>query len=168
MKNSSYTEKILANRSVLAYLGAILAMLVALGFALDFAFSAYASAEATEQKIQTMRRATEAYDQKKAILDNVSAKPVTEDKIDETQTGFLLLLQKHNLALANMSSVALSDSKEKNKVFEMEVSGSYANTMAFLSSFRKDAKAPVSILAVQFHPEKDILKTTVKYKVYVR
>ena len=53
-------------------------------------------------------------------------------------------------------------------MFEMNISGSYENTIAFLSSFRKDAKGLLSILSVIFHPEKDALRTTIKYKVYVR
>ena len=165
---SNYLQKILANRSVLAYFVALVALFVTLIIALDFVLDAHASAEATEQKIQRMIQATEAYDQKKVILDRASAKPITGDKIDEVQTGVLLLIQRHNLGLGNMNSVSSAEAKERDRVFEMDSSGSYDNTMAFLSSFRKDAKALISVLSVSFHPEKEELKTTIKYKVYVR
>ena len=167
MKNN-YLEKILANKSVLAYLVCLGVMFVALIFGLDFFLEAQAHAEATQQKIKTMQQATEAYDQKKAILDKIPAKPVTNDKIDEVQTGILLQLQKHNLSLENMNSVSNTDSKEKNQVFEMDISGSYDNTMSFMSSFRNETKALISVLSVHFVPEKEKLKSTIKYKVYVR
>lgn len=167
MKNS-YWHKILANRGVMAYFSALFVMLIALAIALDFAFDAHANAEATEQKIQNMKKATETYEQKKALLDKMAAKPVTADAVDEVQTSILLQLQRHSLSLSNMNSVTSGESKEKNKMFEMEVSGSFDNTMAFLSSFRKEAKALISVLSVHFNPEKDQLRTTIKYKVYVR
>ena len=167
MKNS-YMQKILANRGVLVYFVALIVLFVALVVGLDFALEAHASAVQTEQKIKTMRQATEAYDQKKAILDKAPAKPVTVDKIDEVQTDVLLQLQKHSLSLNNMNSVAPREQKEKNQIFEMDFTGSYNNTMAFLSSFRRNAKALISILSVNFKSEKTMLKTTIRYKIYVR
>ncbi len=167
MKNN-YLGKIFANRGVLVYFAALGVMFVALIIALDFFLDAHANAEAMEQKIQMMKQATDSYDQKKAILDNVTAKPITIDKIDEIQTDILLQLQRHNLGLINLNTVSPSDKKEKNQVFEMDISGSYDDTISFLALFRKQTKALMSILSVDFKPDKDILKTTIKYKIYVR
>lgn len=167
MKNN-YMQKILANRGVIAYFIALTMLCVALLVAFDFALEAHANAETTERKIQMMRQATEAYDKKKALLDMAPAKPVTSDKLDEVQTNILFQLQRNHLNLSNMNFVTSNDQKEKNQTFEMNISGSYDNTMAFLSSFKKDAKGLISILSVFFHPEKDELRTTIKYKIYVR
>lgn len=167
MKNN-YLEKILANRGVLAYFVALAVLFVALIVALDFMLEAHASAEQTEQKIQMMQKATESYDLKKMALEKLTAKPITIDKIDEVQTGILLQIQKNGLSLTSLNAVSASDNKEKNQVFEMDISGSYDNTMTFLGSFRRETKALMAILSVSFRPEKDILKTTIKYKIYVR
>ncbi len=167
MKNN-YVQKVLENRSVLAYFVAIGVLFVVLIIALDFTLEAHANAVATEQKIEQMKKATEAYDQKKSILDHAPAKPITNDKIDEVQTGVLLQLQRHNLSLNNMNSINPKEKKERNQIFEIMISGSYDNTMAFMSSFRKDARALISILSVFFQPEGNELKTTIKYKIYVR
>lgn len=167
MKNN-YAKKILANRGVIAYFIALAALFFGLLIALDFALEAYTHAEATERKIQMMQQTTEIYDQKKVLLDMAPTKPVTSDKLDDVQTHILFQLQRHHLSLSNMNAVSANEKKEKNQTFEMNVAGSYENTMAFLSSFRKDAKGLISILSVIFHPEKDALRTTIKYKVYVR
>lgn len=167
MKNN-YAKKILANRGVIAYFIALATLFFTLFIALDFVLEAHTHAEATERKIQMMRQATEAYDQKKALLDMAPAKPVTSDKLDGVQTHILFQLQRHHLSLSNMNTVSANEKKEKNQTFEMNVSGSYENTMAFLSSFRKDAKGLISTLSVSLHPEKDALRTTIKYKIYVR
>ena len=167
MKNS-YLQKILSNRGILAYFFALGLMLVALIIALDIVLDAHASAEAVGQKIEMMKNATESFDRKKAVLDKATAKPITGEKIDDIQTSILLQIQRYNLSLTSLNSVSASDSKEKNEIFEIDVSGSYDNTMSFLSSFRKDTKALISILSVHFNPKNDVLNTTIKYKVYVR
>lgn len=167
LKNN-YIQKIFANRSVLAYCVCLVVMFLALLIGFDFLLEAQTHAEATEKKIETMRKATETFDQKKVLLDKAVAKPITNDKIDEVQTGILLMLQRHNLSLDNMNSISNGEQKEKNLVFEIAISGTYDDTVAFLSSFRKEAKALISILAVHFNPDKSIIRTTIKYKVYVR
>lgn len=167
MKNN-YLQKIFANRGVIAYFIALTVLFIALLVSFDFALEAHAHAEETERKMQMMTQATEAYDKKKALLDMAPAKPVPSDKLDDVQTHILFHLQRHHLSLRDMNAVALNEQKEKNQTFEMNVFGSYDNTMAFLAAFRKDAKGLISILSVLFHPEKDELRTTIKYKVYVR
>ncbi len=167
MKNN-YVQKILANRGVIAYFIALGVLFIALLIAFDFTLEAHANAEMIERKIQMMRQATEVYDQKKVLLDMTPVKPVTSDKLDDVQTNILFQLQRYNLSLNNMNSVVSNEQKEKNQTFEMNIFGSYDNTMAFLASFKKDAKGLISILSVFFHPEKDELRTTIKYKIYVR
>lgn len=165
MKNS-YVAKVAANRSVLMHLALLFALSLLLLFAAGFAFDAYRQAGETEKKIEMMKEATEAYARKKTVLDKAVARPVTAEAIDGVQTGILKKLQEHHLGLARMSSPAQNE-KERNRVFEMEITGSYENTMAFLSGLSK-GKALIAVLSLSFQPDKETLKTSVKYKVYVR
>lgn len=165
MKNN-YLQKVLANRGVLFYFIGIALLFFSVIFMMDFSLSAYQKAEATKQKIIMMEKATDTYEQKKAILDKLEAKAIPENKIDEVQTRILLQLQRHKLSLVKMTSVP-SQKKEKNHIFEMEITGSYEDTMAFLSSFPREIKTLVSLLSVSFQADKATIKTTIKYKVYV-
>ncbi|MBQ8697964.1 MAG: hypothetical protein IJ521_03050 [Schwartzia sp.] len=165
--SNKYVSKVAANRGVIAYGAALLLVFLLILFASGVAWDSYQQAEATKQKIESMRKVTEMYAQKKALLDKEDARPIQESQIDAVQTSMLLQIQRHNLELSQMSSPVLGD-KEKDRVYEMEIRGSYDNTMEFLSTFRQKTKALVAVLSVSFLPDKELVRTSVKYKLYVR
>ena len=165
MKNK-YFSKVVANRGVIAYFIALVVVFLLVFFFFCAAWDSYQQAEATEQEIASMRKVADLYAEKKALLDKEAARPIQESQIDDVQTAVLVQIQRHGLELAQMSSEQVD--KEKDRVYDMELRGSYDNTMEFLSTFRQQAKALISILSVSFQPDKEIIRTSVKYKLYVR
>ncbi|MBO6211277.1 MAG: hypothetical protein J6N99_11370 [Schwartzia sp.] len=165
--SGKYFSKVIANRGVILYFVSLAVVICLVVFAAGIAFDSYQQAEAAEQKIASMRKAADIYAEKKALLDKEAARPIPEAKIDDVQTSVLSQIQRHGLELAQMSSPAQMD-KEKDRVYEMELRGSYDNTMEFLSTFRQKTKALIAILSVSFQPDKESIRTSVKYKLYVR
>ncbi len=165
--NNKYFSKVLANRGVLAYISALLVVSLLVVFSFGFAWDSYQQAEATKQKMVSMQKLTETYAQKKALLEQEEARPIQDSQIDDVQTAVLVQIQSHGLELSQMSSPAQSD-KTKDRIFDMELRGSYDDTMDFISTFRQKTKALVAILSVSFRPDKEKVKTSIKYKLYVR
>ncbi|MBR5162543.1 MAG: hypothetical protein IKW79_00815 [Schwartzia sp.] len=165
--NYKYFSKVFSDRSVIAYFVVLFILFGLVAFAFGFAWDSYQQAEETKQKIASMQKATETYALKKALLEKEEARPIQESQVDEVQTAVLLQIQSHGLELSQMSSPSQSD-KEKARIYDMELRGSYEDTMEFISTFRQKTKALIAIMSVNFRPDKEAIKTSIKYKLYVR
>ena len=165
--SNNYFSKVLANRSVLAYFIALAVVFLLVAFSCFFAWDSYQQAMAMEDKIASMQKVTETYAQKKSLLEKAEARPVPESQVDDVQTAVLVQIQSHGLELSQMSSPSQTE-KEKAKIYDMELRGSYENVMDFLSTFRQKTNALISILSVSFRPDKEMIHMSMKYKLYVR
>ena len=78
--------------------------------------------------------------------------------------------QANHLELITLKNLSLQDNMEKEhgKSFEMNLLGSWADTVAFINGFSaKDAL--IAIRKVRFTPESDgKIKTTLEYKVFIK
>ena len=164
--NYKYFSKVFSDRAVIAYFVVLFILFGLVVFSSGLAWDSYQHAQETEQKIASMQKLMELYEQKKALLEKAEARPIQDSQVDDIQTAVLLQIKNHGLELSQMSS-AQTD-KEKARIYDMELRGSYDDTMEFISTFQQQTKALIAILSVSFRPDKETIKTSIKYKLYVR
>ena len=164
--NYKYFSKVFSDRAVIAYFVVLFILFGLVVFFSGLAWDSYQQAQETEQKIASMQKLMELYEQKKALLEKAEARPIQDSQVDDIQTAVLLQIKNHGLELSQMSSEQTD--KEKARIYDMELRGSYDDTMEFISTFQQQTKALIAILSVSFRPDKETIKTSIKYKLYVR
>lgn len=117
-----------------------------------------------------MRTFVNNYNQSVKELNNEPYRAVASDELDDVQSNLIFSAQANHLELITLKNLSLQDNMEKEhgKSFEMNLLGSWADTVAFINGFSaKDAL--IAIRKVRFTPESDgKIKTTLEYKVFIK
>ena len=136
----------------------------------------YTAAEEIKAKITTMEEYLEKFQAKKQQLDSAGKRPINIKDLENVQAEILSAVQNFNLKMEGLRSIKdddkiantepKSDAEEvvngenkknrrsvsKNKAYELTISGSYEDTMNFLSNFQKQ-RALITMRALTIAPE---------------
>jgi|GEM_PF-1458648 len=151
----------------------------------------YTTAQETESKIGTMEEYLEKFQSKKKQLEGEAKRPIDTKELENVQAEILSAVQNNNLKMEGLRSIKDDDKKvstepkndaeevvdgkkenrrknvSKNKAYELTISGSYEDTMNFLSNFQKQ-RALVTMRALTITPENENYKVRLNYKIYVK
>ena len=132
--------------------------------------NSYREAVAVQEQESEMRNFLTSYNQKVAALNKEQLRPIPDIEVDDVQSKLLFSAQANNLELTSLRNLSLQDeqAKEHGKSFEMDLIGSWGNTVSFLENFGvKDTL--ISIRNVRLTPEQDgCIKTILEYKIYTK
>lgn len=154
------------SKDTILYVSVFTLLLLFNVFSLGKLSVAYQEANKTQQKVTSMTQYVEHWNEKISIIDSSPYRPVTAAQADNVQSNLLLDLQANNLRLVSFKN-STSSQKENSKKYQLDFIGTWPATIHFIQNFHvRDAL--ISITQVNMKAEKDQIKTSVEYKVWVR
>lgn len=151
---------------------ALLAVTVILGISLlgltYKTYFSYQEAENVRSEQVKMERTIKDFQRQAELIDEQKYRPITEEQVPMVQSDIFLAAQTYNLTLTNLSLVSdKGKDKGNQKTFSLEFSGTYNDTVNFLTTFgSKDAL--VNILTLTLTPKKGVIDTSLKYRIYTK
>ena len=157
-------------KSDIVYVGIIATSLLLITLGGFSTANSYRESLVIQQQEEEMRTFVNNYNQSVKELNNEPYRAVASDELDDVQSNLIFSAQANHLELITLKNLSLQDNMEKEhgKSFEMNLLGSWADTVAFINGFSaKDAL--IAIRKVRFTPESDgKIKTTLEYKVFIK
>jgi len=158
--------KLWHSKDTILYVSIFTLLLIFTIFAFGKLSVAYHQAVKTRQKIAEMTQYVEHWNEKISIIDSSPYRPVTMAQADNVQSNLLLDLQANNLSLISFKNSS-SSKQENSKKYQLNFIGTWPATVQFIKNFHvRDAL--ISITQINMKTEKDKIKTSVEYKVWVR
>ena len=132
--------------------------------------NSYRDAVAVQEQESEMRDFLTSYNQKVDALNKEQFRPISDIELDEVQSKLLFSAQVNNLELTSLRNLSLQDeqAKEHGKSFDMDLLGTWSNTVSFLENFGVK-NTLISIRNIRLTPEQDgRVKTILEYKIYTK
>ena len=158
-----------SNKTVLV-IAATFLLFISMIFFFSRAVIAYNNAQSVLSQNRQMKDTINKWKEQVNFIKQQDYRPVKADQINNVTSDILVLVQVHNLNLADFKASAITGSKDKKdpfQTFNMKVSGKYEDVVKFLMNFKaKDAL--VSLMSVDMTSSKDIVTASLSYRIYIK
>ena len=116
------------------------------------------------RKAEAMQVQIDDFNQKAAMVNQESFRPVKSEQVGFVQQDIMTLVQQYGL---NVLSLKRMKADETGETYQLDLSGSWAGTATFLESFQaKDALLGMRWLS--FEMMNGSVQTIVQYKIYTK
>lgn len=157
-------------KSDIVYVGIVVGSILFSVFGGLNLLNSYRDAVAVREQETEMHNFLTSYNQKVDALNKEQFRPISDVELDEVQSKLLFSAQVNNLELTSLRNLSLQDeqAKEHGKSFEMDLLGTWGNTVSFLENFGVK-NTLISIRNIRLTPEQDgRVKTILEYKIYTK
>ncbi len=162
-----YFPRLLKSRSFVIYGIIIIVMIIAIFAGSGNLIVAYQSAEQNRAKINEIETFLAKFSEQKRYLEDIEEKPIKASELDAVQTEIFKEIKDYNLNLIRFNATDNSGTKEKNRDFNLSISGKYSSVMLFLKNFHAK-NALMNIKMLELKPKKDEITADLTYTVYIK
>ncbi len=129
--------------------------------------SSYYEKVETEQQITAMQTFLDEWHRKNNDLNDAPMRPVAPDKADQVQTDIIFRLQAFKVNIQSIKELKQGSQETNGKVYAMEFSGPYENTMKCIKSLQ-DSGALVGFKHFQLASRDGAINAKLTYKIYTK
>lgn len=128
----------------------------------------YNEMQEIEARNQEMQKTIHDWENKVAYINKQEYRPVMEDQVGSITSDILISAQNHQLAMTDFKAAVPANKKELyERTYTLSINGTYENTIAFLTTFHA-RDALINILSLKMQPVNGLIKTEIKYRVYIK